>query len=111
MSPRMRSRSTSIASGNHWPIMAPRWKFIPFAVSDASYARKRRHDFIQIHLLEDYLLARSFHAIAALFDCAGQVGDAGDIARATPAPTPPTPLYLNFSDVMPIWCPLVRCVS
>lgn len=111
MSPRMRSRSTSIASGNNCPIIAPRCKSTPFAVWDTSYPRKRRYDFIQIHLLEDHPLARGFRAIGALFDCGRQLGGAGDIVPSIPAPTPPTPLHLSFSDVMPIRGSLVRCVS
>src|SRR5262245_66349833 len=52
MLPRMRSRSTSIASGNNCLIVALRCKSTPFAVLDTSYPRKRRNDFIQIHLFE-----------------------------------------------------------
>src|SRR6266496_3091306 len=66
MSPRMRSRSTSIGFANSCRSAAPRCKSIPFAASDTSFPRKRRRDFIQIDLLADHFLAR---------DCAGDHRD------------------------------------
>ena len=65
--------SNAVEVGNNSLHAAPECKFTPFAAWDISCRKKGRHDFIQIHLLKDHLLAGDrdghhcdFHAAGAL---------------------------------------------